>query len=64
MERGLGEEGGGLGAEGGAALLVAAVVEVAVDDEGDLDRRDLALADVVGQLLAAAAARLLPHRRC
>lgn len=60
MERGFGEEGGGLGAERRPALPVAVVVEVAVDDEGDLDRRDLALADVVGLL---AASRLLPHRR-
>lgn len=62
MERGFGDEGGGLGAERRPALPVVVVEEVAVDDEGDLDRRDLPLADAVG--LPAAAARLLPHRRC
>lgn len=47
---GLGEEVGGFGSEGGEGAGVVVVGEVAIDDEGDLDWRDLPLSEVLGLL--------------
>lgn len=47
---GLGEEGGGFGEEDGAGLGVGVIGEVLVDEEGDLDGSDGALAEILGLL--------------